>query len=338
MDKVSFLSETLVDKSGRTRKFVLDDKLYKQFKSIVGYRYKTLEKTFGNIKDTNMKIEEKFNNICDILNPEFDKSVKVMSNTLDPLKNINKDQLKLPPTLPISKNMQIIGRMATIEKATKYNSTRFKALNLPSDQDFEWTRDINDAYIMCAYMDSLKNQNIDNEFARNFSLVLVVDKNIPYKKVIDKAQINTNLSIEQKEKSDVNCDKECIFPPSIHYTNDIPAKCKTAPKEDQRTCYSQIPSVTFTEIILLTSYFNMDCYYLSGNELYDLYFFAIKNGKTNKMEPAYLRFNSNSRDKKIQLSLVKILSETKYAKSKYLKYKNKYLALKKKMHEENETK
>ena len=334
MDKVSFLSDVLVDKSGKTRKFVLDDKLYKQFKFIVGYRYKTLEKTFGNIKDTNMKIEEKFNNICNILNPEFDKSNKVKSNGLNSLKNI--DQLKLPPTLPISKNMQIIGRMSTIEKATKYNSTRFKALNLPPNQDFEWTRDINDAYIMCAYMDSLKNQNIDNEFARNFSLVLVVDKNTPYKKVIDKAQINTNLSIEKEEKTNYNCDKECIFPPSIHYTNDTPSQCKLV--DDKKTCYSQIPSVTFTEIILLTSYFNMDCYYLSGNELYDLYFFAIKNGKTNKMEPAYLRFNSNSKDKKIQLSLVKILSETKYAKSKYLKYKNKYLALKKKMHEENNTK
>jgi hypothetical protein len=373
MEKISFFSKAIVDKTRETKKFILDDMLYEQFINIMILRYKDF-KDFKNKIDNIVKrntenhdkihIEDKINNLCGMLSKEFHQpnyknSLKMHDglpvSKLPEISIISEDKnsLKMPDGLPVSKRMDTIGRMDTIQKATQYDSTVFSALHLPDNQStIQWTSDINDAYILCAYMKSRINQ--DNNVApvnRKFSIVLIVDKYTPYNRFINTQSITTTETINQKEKKETNCEERCIYPPSEEYTNDTHIECEKS--TDKKACYSKFPSVTFTEIILLTRYFGMDCYHLdnynSGSgEYYDLYFFSIKdcqNPKNNSMIDAINNFNKNN--KPLKLTQVKVLPESQYIpfncktnnyKSKYLKYKSKYLALKNKMHEKHDTK
>ena len=377
MNKVSFLSEALVDKSGETKKFILDDTIYNHFIYIMRDRYKEFKEFKEkiddvvkiNIENRNINIEDKFNNLCKMFNKEFHQPIhkkKVIETPnrieeeprLDHIKlNETKYTLKLPSGLPIIEEMHIIGRMETIDKATQYNSPIFKALYLPDNQPtIQWSTDINDAYILCAYMKSRINQdNNINTNDRKFSLLLIVDKDTRYNKFINTKTINADIITNQDEKIKTNCEKTCIFPPFEEYTIDTPSTCKII--SDKKACYSKIPSVTFTEIILLTRHFGMDCYHLdnynSGSgKYYDLYFFSIKdcqNPNNNSMMDVINKFNKNNEknNEKLKLTQVKVLPESKYTpfnckpnkyKLKYLKYKGKYLALKNKMYEKHDTK
>lgn len=360
MEKISFFSDAIVDNTGKTKKFILNDELYKQFIDIMILRYKDLKNKIDDVVKRNTKnpdkihSEDKINSLCEMLSNEFHQpNYKNSLKTPDglpvsklpeiPIISEDKNSLKIPDGLPVSKQMDTIGRMDTIQKAAQYDSIVFSALL----STIPWTLDLNDAYILCAYMKSRINQ--DNNVppvGRKFSLVLIVDKTSPYNKFINPQSITINETINQDEKKNTNCSKTCIYPPSKDYTANTPSECTKSTNKE--ACYSKFPSVTFTEIILLTVYFGMDCYHLdnynSGSgKYYDLYFFSIKDCKNpniNSMVDVINDFNNNNNP--LKLTQVKVLSGSQYtdlqSKTKYLKYKSKYLALKNKMHEKHDTK
>jgi hypothetical protein len=294
---------------------------------------------------------------CTEMNKLFDLSIQ---NSFEQ-KHTGANPLKLPPDLPIIKKgikIKMIGRMHTIMNKTKYNTTRFSYLNLPEYQKkIEWSPSINDAFILCGYQSALDNYNSNVDMKgtpsgiqSGFTLVLVVNKKhnnisnfliesnkaVPISKDENCNQhpptVNPDSSITHDElicKTDTNCNKEHIFPPTKDYTSDTPGKCATAP--DKAACYATLPSVTFTEIVLLTKYFNMDCYLLKRKNInLNLYFFCIKDS----MKEMVIKYNKkkcsrNGEPMSDYLFHVKVLSEHTASEIKYLKYKNKYLQLKK---------
>lgn len=219
-----------------------------------------------------------FQNICKQLRYSLDPSVSVPSET-----HIS---LNLYPDLPIANQMTILGRLNTIMEATGYTDRKYKYLHMAndglvkgSDNNLPWSPIINDFFILCAYIDSYNN-NTDN----NFEIMLIVDKNnTPYKGFLNKEKINLDAHFDKNTKSEYNCNSTCIFPPRNDYNPLI--DCPTLPKSEQGLCFSTLPSVTFTEIVLLVEYFDMDCYLLDDNtSKYDYYFFSIKNTMTDKIE------------------------------------------------------
>ena len=350
-------SKTIVDNTGKIKKFILDDELYNQFINIMNRRYNNFKDLKKKIEEENTdgrdkrQIEDKINSLCKILSDEFHQpNNKNSLNLHDNLKLHDSlklpDGLKLPNNLPLVKPIDTIGRMTTIQRAAQYDPDVFSALQ-DNKSTIQWTQDINDAYILCAYMKSRINQ--DNKVApnnRKFSLVLIVDKNIPFNNFINPEIINLEATVDVNVRNVSNCEATCIYPPSSNYEHGTYSKCESS--GDKKACYLDFPSVTFTEIILLTGYFGMDCYHLDnynseGGEKYDLYFFSIKdceNPEKNSMIDVINNFNNNN--KLLKLTQVKVLSMSDYRlvdyKSKYLKYKSKYLALKNKMHEKHDTK
>jgi hypothetical protein len=314
--------------------------------------------------DNTMNILKSNNDIrgfCTEINKLFDLSIKDAPGQ----KHTSTNPLRLPKDLPIIEKgikIKLIGRMQTIMNNTKYNTTRFSYLNLPEDQKkIEWSPSINDAFILCGYQSALDNYNSNVDMKGNpsgiqsgFTLVLVVNNKynnngdfliksntqVPISKDENcntyPPTINTNSTITDDEKNckkDTNCNKEHIFPPTKEYTIDTPQKCAAKTGEDKTNCYASLPSVTFTEIVLLTKYFNMDCYLLKQTTKgLHLYFFCIKGSMTQKVK-AYnsTRCKINNKTSSNYLFHVTVLPEEKSPTHsiKYLKYKNKYLQLKK---------
>ena len=286
----------------------------------------------------NLTSNKDIGRFCFIMNEHFDLS----SNDFKK-KSKKKNPLDLPNHFPkISSTIKIkmIGRMRTITELTEYETTMFSYLNLPEDQkDIVWSSSVNDAFILCGYQSALNDYNskVDMKskplgIQSGFTLVLVVDKEQNKDGTfLTESTIHidstTNKYEEKTCKADLNCKAKHIFPPTAAYEFTTPASCTNITNSTDKTaCYASLPSVTFTEIVLLTKYFNMDCYLLK-HDSYNLYFFCIKDS----MKTAVETYNKNPESKHHQLSKVNVtvLPKGNPIKIKYLKYKNKYLQLKK---------
>ena len=269
--------------------------------------------------------------LCNIIDTKFDLSIRNPPKD----KHTGTNPLNLPSNFPIAKNAKMIGRMSTIKKLTNYTTTKFKYLNLPEEQqNITWDESINDTFILCGYQSALNDYNIKVDMKgkplgiqSGFTLVLVVDKEQnKYGTFLTESTIHidstTNEYEEKTCKADFNCKVEHIFPPTAAYKITTPASCTNS--TNKTACYASLPSVTFTEIVLLTKYFNMDCYLLKQKTMH-LYFFCIKNSMTENVE----KYNKDCKDINHQLLKVTVLLKSNSIKIKYLKYKNKYLQLKK---------
>ena len=233
-----------------------------------------------------------FQNMCNQLRPSLDSSDKSEST----------NNLNLYPDLPIDKQVTIIGRLSTIMKATQYTDRKYKYLHMANDglvkgSGLPWSPALNDFFIMCAYIDSFADD--DN----NFGIMLIVDKNkTPYKGVLNKDKIDLSSRTNINTKSEYNCNDTCIFPPRIDYNPLI--DCNKLPQSEKKLCFDTLPSVTFTEIVLLIEYFNMECYLLDDNKSeYDYYFFSIKN---NTIDNKILNYNNNNKNNNRKLVKVKV--------------------------------
>lgn len=295
---------------------------------------------------------------CTEMNKLFDLSIKNSSDKKHTVTN----PLKLPsyfPTIKTGIKIKMIGRMQTIMNNTSYNTTQFSYLNLPEDQkNIEWSPSINDAFILCGYQSALDDYNSNVDMKGNpsgiqsgFTLVLIVNKKhnnigdflIESNKTVPikdekcnkySPTINPDSSITDDEltcKGKKDCNKEHIFPPTKGYDINTPGKCANAPASDKAACYASLPSVTFTEIVLLTKYFNMDCYLLKRTKIHlNLYFFCIKDSMKETVKKYNLdKCSARGNPMSNYLFHVTVLSEHTASKIKYLKYKSKYLQLKK---------
>ena len=225
--------------------------------------------------------------------------------------------------IPIAKQITILGRVSTIEAITGYRDVRFKYLDMGYNGGPEWTPEMNHLFITCGYVETQKTNNPAN----TFHIMLIIDKTTDYTGLFDFdnniIKIN-KLSLKQKEqkmKDLIPC-TGCVFPPNQEYYAHGEAK------EITDKHWEHLPSVTFTEIVILTKYFNMECWSYNYNETYQLYFFCNAGAMNAPIE----NFNKD-KDKKLQKVTIDTndtTTDTINYKDKYFKYKNKYLELKNK--------
>lgn len=279
----------------------------KKYKTNKFHQYGT---TLGLI-NVNINNHTDVNSICK--NKEFNQ------NKIEP-KPI--EDFKFPDKFPASNNIYVIGRIKTIEEADIRNYKNLIYLNLPRNNGYvEWSIEINDLFLLCGYNKSFNKNNCISEF----KIMLIVDKKNKF--TITNNNINLDSFRNDTDVIDDECKKECILP-KLNSNKYDSVNCDDKTVKDKNECYSHLASVTFEEIRLLTTYFNMRCYFLKGylhKEKYDLYFFYPKECfEKSEMQNRIDIFNRTNP----AIQLVPILVKQKSTKQKYLKYKKKYLELK----------
>ena len=155
----------------------------------------------------------------------------------------------LPTDLPLGREMRILGRRETLRDALPDYYGRIRQLGVPVPQ---WSSTMNDAFVLCTYLETAGSRD-------GFRIMLVVRHGVAYRGFLDGASMRPDARVEPEERKQYQCDEHCIFPPSPH------------PHNFRR------PTITYTEVVLLTDYFGMECYWLEGarlREKYEVYLFA----------------------------------------------------------------
>jgi hypothetical protein len=278
----------------------------------------SIEARYSPIKLITLDINN-HKNVSDMCNIKFNQD-KIDQDK----KSTSQDEFKFPNGFPASEKIYVIGRIQTISDAEIKKYKNLVYLNLPKNNDLvPWSIEINDLFLLCGYNNSFF-KTLDNKYKckPTFSIMLIVDPNNTA--TINQKQIDLD-SFRKYVKNDEN-NLVYIHPPK--YSGNVKynyRKCND--EKDKKDCFDHSPSVTFTEISLLTKYFNMECYFLKGyNIKYHLYFFC----PNNCIEKITIE-EFNKIDNNIQLIRVHV-KETPvqaHVQEKYLKYKKKYLELKK---------
>ena len=277
--------------------------------------------TTNTLIPVNIKNHTNVSKMCNNIN--FDRGEKPTSQ----------EEFKFPDGFPASKKIYVIGRIKTISDAEIKKYKNLVYLNLPANNDLvPWSIAINDLFLLCGYNNSFFKTDNKYKCKPTFSIMLIVDPE--NNATINQTQIDLDSFINY-DKNDKN-NLVYIHPPKD--SGDVKYNYRTCNDEEEDTnkqkCFDHSPSVTFTEISLLTKYFNMNCYFLEGhnNKNYDLYFFYPKFC-TNKTTINTTIEEFNKKNNNIQLRQVHVrktlVQAQAQAQEKYLKYKKKYLELKK---------
>jgi hypothetical protein len=309
----------LMEALGLTTIGLTIDKDRKMYIPSKGDQYNPKYKISNLISSVNIKNHTNVSKMCN--NIKFDQDTEPTPQ--------EKFTFPFPDGFPASEKIYVIGRIKTISDAEIKKYKNLVYLNLPKNNDLvPWSIAINDLFLLCGYNNSFFKTS-DNKYKckPTFSIMLIVDpKNTS---TINHEQIDLD-SFRNYDKNDKN-NLVYIHPPkkseNVKYNY---RTCNDEENTNKQNCFDHSPSVTFTEISLLTKYFNMNCYFLEGykhtinNNNYDLYFFCPNNciKKIKKF---------NEKHNNIQLILVPVRKThvQAHVQEKYLKYKKKYLELKK---------
>jgi hypothetical protein len=228
----------------------------------------------------------------------------------------------------------VVGRVASIHNIGGYDIKGFKILLL-GGKSFIWTPIVNDLFITCslAFAKILNRpENLINQTTLFFPIMLVMDKacledksEVPLAFSQSNISANTYNSMYKDLKAqNPNVNATCVFPntPSLPF-----------------------PSVTFRELVILGDIIGMNIYKLktppSLNLVTDnhfLYYFSFKNDV--QLGAKIIEFNTKNKGTGFELIKVKINWARKDSPfkenqtggkyyEKYMKYKNKYMLLKK---------
>jgi hypothetical protein len=203
------------------------------------------------ISTVNIKNHTNVSNMCNNINFDQDKIDQDKKPT-------SQDEFKFPDGFPASKKIYVIGRIQTISDAEIKKYKNLVYLNLPKNNDLvPWSIEINDLFLLCGYNNSFF-KTLDKKYKcePKFSIMLIVDPNNTA--TINQKQIDLD-SFREYVKNDEN-NLVYIHPPK--YSGNVKynyRKCND--EKDTKKCFDHSPSVTFTEISLLTKYFNMKCYF-----------------------------------------------------------------------------
>ena len=266
------------------------------------------------ISTVNIKNHTNVSNMCNNIN--FDQDEKPTSQ--------EKFTFPFPVGFPASEKIYVIGRIKTISDAEIKKYKNLVYLNLPDNNNLvPWSLAINDLFLLCGYNNSFDDKQ---KCKPTFSIMLIVDPINKY--TINQKQIDLD-SFRDYDKNNKNDKDNLVYIHPPKNSGDVKYNYRTC---NDKNCFDHSPSVTFTEISLLTKYFNMNCYFLEGykhiinDKNYDLYFFCLDNCINNT---TIQEFNKKDNNIKLNIKLIRVKETPVQAQEKYLKYKKKYLELKK---------
>jgi hypothetical protein len=333
LKKMASLDNQLMEALGLTTIGLTIDNNTKKYKPLIDHQYNPKYNINENntlISSVNIDTHKNVSDMCNNINFDQDK------------KPTSQDEFKFPDGFPASKKIYVIGRIQTISDAEIKKYKNLVYLNLPENNDLvPWSIEINDLFLLCGYNNSFsKTSGNKYKCKPKFSIMLIVDPN-------NNATINqTQIDLDSFRNDDKD-NLVYIHPPKN--SGDVKYNYRTC---NDKKCFDHSPSVTFTEISLLTKYFNMNCYFLEGykhiikdknndknnDKNYDLYFFCLDNCIHNTtIQEFNTKHNNNIQLIQVPVKKTPVQAQAHVpdkkthvqAQEKYLKYKKKYLELKK---------
>lgn len=311
---------------------------------------KALEDKIKEVSTNGEKTGDKFDSslyaVCKkIPFDDYYDTKKIVQNR-EELKNLHGkvpyQVFNLMPNYKSSKEHQkhvqyVIGRVASINDFGGYNMRAFRILLLEG-KSFTWTPIVNDLFITCslAFGKILNNEDkLVDKSTLFFPIMLVMDKgclvdkdnqDVPHAFTVPTMDEKTYKELyKDLTAQNANAKGTCVFPNSEALT---------------------YPSVTFRELVILADIIGMNIYKLKTPEGFDLvtdnhyiYYFSFKND--NHLSEKIKTFNNANKGTDFNIIPVEIKwarkdspfksksqSGGKYYE-KYIKYKTKYMLLKK---------